>query len=511
MFLFRKKIQLNLFVRNFKKLLSNNLIVGAGQIGVSSILSRGALFYRDFLLALSLGPSVFGSWTQLIILLNYTLHLPIGFQHVLSRDVPYSIGKNDDISVNKIQSLTLSISLLSTTLFTLLLFFLNDIFFVKRIEITSEILLCFVFLVFIQQIYSFFSILLRAHQEFTKFSIGYAFLPILNVCFLFIFYNQLSLYHSLLSFCLSYALIVIYWLWRSPFNFKAYISNIPNFKIDFRNNYKNALPLFLSGILGMMILSMDRFIISFFYSSNRIGIYSFAFMITQAISFVVSPIYQVIYPKLMNSLGCDKNDIKDFFFFLIFSIPMIVILMTSFIFFYLDDFIFLYIKQYLNSVWYIKALLISSIFFVISNGANTISNAIFDQKTVIKLQFIISILQIVIISFISMFNFDLIFVALVMIITSILYSVLSVYFSGIKIITIKSFITRIICPVYVFFIATLGSMFIIDMLIEYYFKSTFFTSIFGHLIWLLLFIGSIRLLNKRLGLAGININYDFLN
>jgi stage V sporulation protein B len=496
-----------------KKLFYNNFINNSFKIGFSSVISRGALFYRDFLLALLLGPSFYGKWTQIIIFLNYTLHLPFGFQNVLSRDVPFALGKNEFKTVDKIQSITLSISLLGSFLFIFFILLSKFFFSIDILKIDKDLILFFIILVFLQQIYAYLSILIRAHQNFNLFSIGSAALPIINLILLLFIYKYINILSALFCFCMSYLFINIYWIYKSPFSIKSYNENLFSFKNDFFEYYKTAFPLFLTGLLGMLILSIDRLMISHYYDSTNIGIYSFAFMLTQSISFIVGPIYQVVYPKMMNSFGLNNlaDNMKNYFIFLIFSITLIVLLLISFIYFYFDNIILNYIKQFSDSIPYLNILLISSVFFIISNGANTISTSLNDQKKVIKLQSLIILIQFVAIFFICIFKFHLLYVALTMLTSSFLYSILSVYYAGTIIFKDIKFVYNFIRPVYSFFIFSIIFLFLIKYIYSIFLKESILSSILCHLSWIfmisILFIQTRKILSKYNFVVSIN----FLN
>jgi O-antigen/teichoic acid export membrane protein len=93
-----------------------SLINNIGILALSSILSRLVLFVRDFMLAAVLGPISYGVWIQFVVFFNYALHLPLGFQHVMSRDVPYYVGKRNFKRVSLIQNITFFVTLITAIL-----------------------------------------------------------------------------------------------------------------------------------------------------------------------------------------------------------------------------------------------------------------------------------------------------------------------------------------------------------------------------------------------------------
>jgi O-antigen/teichoic acid export membrane protein len=473
----------------FQALSKVKILFDTGLLALSSIFSRGLLFVRDMVLAAAVGPAVYGNWTQILVVLNYALHMPLGFQHVLSRDVPFALGQNDVKKVRSIESISLIVTLVGPLVITILYLFFYYILGFKNFELAHGVVLLLLGTLFLQQWYAYFSVLLRAHQLFKPFSIGFALLPFINVVVLWVTYKRIGLEVAIISLFLSYLLVNIYWLFHSPWNVADYFKSISFSRREFSSLGRIAFPLFISGLFGILLTSVDRLVISFYYDAYYVGIYGFAFIITQSLSLIISPINQAIYPRMMKLYGSTQStfDLKRYFVFLTFLLGLLVVLVVSFLYFYANHLVVYFLPSYTASLILFKILMISNIFVVIYGGANTLSIAINDQKAVLKIQLYVSLIQLILILICSYFRVDLIFVALVMVLGAVINSFLSLNVSGKRMFTERAEVRSYNRTLFLHLITAISCLVLIDTGCDFVFKQNVLASVIGHFTWLIIF------------------------
>lgn len=407
--------------------LNNSFLADIGYLSVSTFASRIMLFSRDILLASILGPIYYGIWTQVIVFFNYILHLPFGFQHLLSRDVPFYLAEKNNIKVKKIQDTAFYVSMFAVALTTFLLIILNLIFNIPLFNLSIHGITIISLIIIAQQLNAFYSVLLRAHQKFIIFSIGsisVAFFGLILGLLLTNFWGIIGMLYALLITLIS---VNIYWANRSSFDIRK-----ANFDFSwFRKTLKTAISLFSIGFLGIIITSIDRLTIVFFYDNESIGYYGFAFIITQAVFLAITPIMQAIQPRMMQSYNHYKKpaDIRKYLFFLTQVMSLIVILLVGVIYLIIGQIIITWVPKFSPSLEIIHILLIGSVFLSIAHGANTFLVAINKQHQVLLINVFVIALQIILMLLTYNNNGGIREIAQCIVITSIVYSTLSLILS----------------------------------------------------------------------------------
>ena len=85
--------------------------------------------------------------------------------------------------------------------------------------------------------------------------------------------------------------------------------------LDFRPVIQYSSPILFSSIVGLSAVYLDRFVVAYFISISTLGVYNFALLITSTLGLFVSPLYNVMMPKLselfsLNDSAGIRNGIK---------------------------------------------------------------------------------------------------------------------------------------------------------------------------------------------------------
>jgi len=345
--------KLNLIAPIYQK-----LFLDIGSISLSTVISRILLLIRDFLLASILGPASYGIWTQMVVVFSYALHLPLGFQNAMSREVPYFLGQEKSERAKTVQDIVF-IVMISTGVLAAVSFLIADGFFGYRLlglPFSSLILVGVV--VIVQQVYAYFSILLRARQSFSVFSIGFAVVALLSLVLASIFSRCLGANGVASAQGLALTFVIGYWLSKTD-----YWSLTIRFRWqEFLRLAHIAIPLFIVGISGLLISSMDRLAVTIFYSEEQTGYYGLAFLVSQSISLLVTPIVQAISPRLVESFGRhgEPKKVENYLTLLTVFMGSVVALLIGVVYLLIGDLLPVYLPQYGPSVNVTRNLLVGS-------------------------------------------------------------------------------------------------------------------------------------------------------
>ncbi|CAK3667004.1 oligosaccharide flippase family protein [Vibrio crassostreae] len=78
--------------------------------------------------------------------------------------------------------------------------------------------------------------------------------------------------------------------------------------IEYRKFFKFCMWLNLSGIIDLPLKQLDVVILSFFLSSNIIGVFKFTKQISKVISQIADPVYQIVYPIFTREVDSSSLD-----------------------------------------------------------------------------------------------------------------------------------------------------------------------------------------------------------
>lgn len=402
------------------KIFKNKFLEEIGLLSISTLFSKALNFFKDLTLASILGPKTYGVWIHIQLILNYSINLPMGFQHLLGREIPYLQAKKDQKKISK---------LFNYTFFVLLIFYCSfSIIFIQfngfGISMDNEILVLILLLIFLYCLQGIFSISTRSFQLFHKFSyssIAYSIILFLLTWFLS---TAIGIRGAIIAMIFTSALIVIYWIKILPLDEK-----LKTFTISKPSNetIKESFNLFSIAILGIITMSLDRLIMITYYDDKSVGIYGLAFLFNQIVFLIINPINQSVIPKLNYEYGMTEeySKVEKYFKFLSQGMPLITCFIVSMIYCTVEYFIQEFLPDFSEAIILIKISLIGSIFFTISNGIISFLTAIKKQRTILKNQLALFFLQLVLFTAISSRGLELKFISIALTITLIFYSIIN--------------------------------------------------------------------------------------
>ena len=266
-----------------------------GQLGLT-----GVTFLFNIALAYLLDPSKMGEWQTISLIASYSLLLQFGVINGLGREIPYSLGKNDNTRIKEvISSASQYISFLLIILVAL--FFANQ----SVMGLENKHIIALALLLSIARVVNNFSIvILRSYQEFKLFGLHQLLGATTLIIFIVVIYQVRSINAIALGVVLALlipTLISKKFVIFHPVKIQSIISLM-----------KIGLPIYAAGLLFSLLSTIDRWLILYYLDTEALGLYTLAVIALGSVILVPTLLSNIMYPKLAHTYG--KHDsIKDLF------------------------------------------------------------------------------------------------------------------------------------------------------------------------------------------------------
>ncbi len=257
---------------------------------ISHILYNLVLFIVAIIAAKIAGPEKWGLITLLMLVATYSGFLTLGINNGMGIALPLAIGKNDDSNIQKIKSTVftaLFIALIPIGISQIIL-----IYYWQKPLIDWVILFGFT-LSF--QILTYFKIQLRSYENFKLFTFAY-------------FVQIISLSIGLLGLVQGCHYLVIVGLGNLMAGLFIWIkiNEKPSFqfhKESLIQILKIGLPVMTAGIVGELLLSVDRILISIFLEDIQLGYYGFSSNFFKGVRIIGVAVSMMVLPRIVKSFA----------------------------------------------------------------------------------------------------------------------------------------------------------------------------------------------------------------
>jgi O-antigen/teichoic acid export membrane protein len=265
-----------------------------GAVGVSLYVTRALYLVRGLVTARFLGPSDYGVWGTLGILLNYSNLAPLGSAEAVAREVPLHMERGEPARARDVVEQSFSFNLYASLLATLAILVyahlrrasLEPIFFTGLHVAAAGITL--------QQLYFFYRIVLRAQRRFFFQSKVDILLALVNVPVTIGFVALWGLRGLYASYVLVYVWIIGYLLWNVPIRLRGRL-DLPLIVELIRIGF----PVYLLGLVYTLFMSVDRMVIAKFLTPADMGYYTIAYTVIGTLGEVPLVIASVMSPNLI--------------------------------------------------------------------------------------------------------------------------------------------------------------------------------------------------------------------
>lgn len=281
-----------------------NLIKDSIRIFASSIVVMAAGMVKGVILPGLLGPAQFGIWTLMNVIGGNCANSHFGLLHGMNKEIPKLNAKGDSINkivlMNSVFSVNLFLGLMTGTFLYLYGYF-------SAIDYYYPLCMVALFVVF-QSIYVYYLSLLRAEHQSTLYSVNTALYAVLSTILVIVgsLYSSNKLVGALLGMLIAQAAIVIVLLINAGYVFRFRISGL-----HIKNAFNVGLPILIVGLVDMVLISMDKWLISWYLTDIDLGLYAFGLIFSSLISTLPVSFIQVIYPRIIENYSINKSYVSS--------------------------------------------------------------------------------------------------------------------------------------------------------------------------------------------------------
>ncbi|MBE9048669.1 oligosaccharide flippase family protein [Pleurocapsales cyanobacterium LEGE 10410] len=328
----------------------------------------------ELIAAKILGPTLWGIWYLLNLIIAYRDVLNLGITNGMNREVPINLGKDDEVKAKQVENVTFTTVLLSAALASIIISL--SLLLIKDPNIVNS-LLWLIPLFVVTQFYYLVNTSLKANSLFHYISkkqfIFSVIFPVFAVPFTYLF----KLEGFIAAFTLALLISV------------GFIYKISSISYAIRydwNEVKNLIrigfPIMAVGIAYTFLNTVDRWIIGIFLGAEELGYYSMAIIVFGGMTLFPKVISQQLYPRMAYDWG-KSNSIEELRYWTwlqtkytgILIFPLLVGVLTIF-----PWIIKTFLPQYTPGIFPLQIIVFGALFMPFSAGWGNVLNII-DKQT----------------------------------------------------------------------------------------------------------------------------------
>ncbi len=260
--------------------------------------------------------SVVGSISLMYAIMNiaavvFVFGISQGIQHYVS----YHLARENNEEVRKLIRRTTLLTFILGTLAFIGVYYaspsISNLFFHSSLYIPSLRTLSVA--ISMSVVINIFAAMLLGLNQYRKYSIIYTFVYIFTYFFpLLLIFVLRNPYYLIMGLSIANTLNAISFIIAVYRKYAALKTN-NNYNVNVHNElYKNiilySLPLFFSSVMNTSASYIDRIVVSYFINLSYLGIYNFALIIAAAAGIIVSPISNLLLPKLSSFFSLKNMD-----------------------------------------------------------------------------------------------------------------------------------------------------------------------------------------------------------
>ena len=307
-------------------------------------------------------PELLGIWASFTTFTTIAQFLRLGIPNGMNRELPFSLGRNDNEKAYQYASTTLFYSF-----FTILIIIICAVVFFVTFDFSNRYnyedeykLAAVVFFITlaVEPYTTYLTGTFRSNDSFNKLSWVQIINAVLNVAtiILVVFYGFKG--YVIRELTLSISNLVLLHIWRPLDNIK------PVFHKDiFITLFKTGFPIFIIGYLASFIDTIPRLFIIKYGTTVELGIYSPIILIMGIVFLIPNTLTSYLYPKFSSAYGAGQPRIYFWKRMKLIMLSSLMIGMVSIVGIYLlIDKVMLFFPNYLPAVPYIKMASFGMIF-----------------------------------------------------------------------------------------------------------------------------------------------------
>jgi len=272
---------------------------------VSSYFANIAYFLRGFLNASIVGPSMYGLWAGLNIILSFGFYAHMGVLQGMSREIPYNLGKGDERKADVVRANAFGFCIITSIIIAILIV-ICSLFFRERLGLTGMAgIVTISILIVVQNTVTFYRLALASIKRFSIIAMADFLFPVVCVVLTILLVTKWNIY-GIYAVAIFGPLAII-----SFFYFKTRYK--PRIRLDFKIIFKLVkigLPLLSLFLFPFILFTVDKILILKFLGATELGYYALALLIFRFITYLPMVVNRVVEPRLFREYG-ETEDIKS--------------------------------------------------------------------------------------------------------------------------------------------------------------------------------------------------------
>ena len=261
-------------------------------------------FLTSLLLANKLGPTNYGIWGFILLLISYFSMVNFGLGNSMNVILVQNRDKNN-VQNEYIKNDMFLVTILGCIIMTIFLaYFCTGMYWFSKYTITYEFLIICIIAI-LAHFNTNLTNISRVKNDFYRIAFYQSIIPLLSFICILIFDDRSLLIALLLTYLTGNIISIIVFLYHKSFSFAGRISKEKCIQIVSKGWW-----LFIYNLFFYLILVSTRTLISRCYSIEDFGFFSFSFTLGDAVLLLFQAAANVVFPKVLAKLG-DKDANKS--------------------------------------------------------------------------------------------------------------------------------------------------------------------------------------------------------
>lgn len=354
-----KKIEAKL--TNLHLEIANDATLYTIATSVSSVL----VFMSGLIIKRYLGPTEFGVWTLVYIILTYLSLFDFGTIAAANKEIPYELGKQDERTAEIIKgTLFIFVGLVAVIVMSaLLLYIFID---PANIEVRAKIgLLCIAICLPLFQVQQALTTILWINKKFREASILVLLEASSNSLIGIVLVWMYGLYGMYASFLVTLLLKVGYLIFNAKHNTRLAVHLAWSW-LSFKRLISKGIPLQIAGCVNLLKVSLATLLIGIFINVTAVGYYALAISIQNFILLGPNAFWIIMFPRFQERFAIHNDDvsvlqsyfIKPLIGFTFFLLPLLI----SFSYFLVPVIIRQILPTFVETIPVLKVMFIGTFF-----------------------------------------------------------------------------------------------------------------------------------------------------
>lgn len=396
------------------------VIQDAVRYTASMVLAQLALFVGGFAIARFLGPTHYGLWNGLQLILLYASYSQLGMVNALNRELPFRRGKGEPAQAERVRSTTLGVVLVTALVASAAILAYSTIATFRHSPLVILGLRFVGLLVILQQIYTYSEICFRTNHEFGVVSKLRLYRTVLDVSLAVFLTYSFDLAGRLWAATLASTVILAYILWQHPVPFRPAFDPKEAAKL-----IAIGFPIMMVGLVYGLLQSIDRVLILAFLNPTHLGYYAIGLTAVSALGILPGVAGEILYPRFAERYGATNSpsQLKEYVLTPTYLLAHLLPLFLGTVYLLLPYVILTALPKYAPAIRPARILIFSSFFLAVAGCASDFLNTINRQVMNLVAQIVSLAIAVCSTYAVLRLGWGIQGVALVTVLTSLLYSI----------------------------------------------------------------------------------------